>query len=257
MLDFAQYNTIDYILLIIVAVSAWSGILRGATHEIFSIGAWIFSVPLAVYIAPYLQEPLKTFVNNQTIVQYASLGIVYIISVSMLTLVSTTLSRIIRQSFLYSIDVVLGGVFGILRGVIITFVLYISLAMVCSQPQFPQSIQNAQLSKYVWSALYSSITFLRDNSIFDTIRNHTGYEAPVNIMLSRLQECMRSYDSEPQQTNTEITTEKRPIKDIITTTDEASQTEAVTTQEKTTQSETTAIEENVDISENVETTDIT
>lgn len=202
MFDFALYNTIDYVLLIIVAASACFGILRGATHEIFSISAWIISVPITMATAPYLQKHLLTLLNNQTIVQYASWIIVYIVSLSILTLVSTTLSRLVKRSFLAGIDAVFGCVFGIARGVIIIFVLYLSLAMIFAQQQLPSSIQRAHLSPYVWHSLDYSVKLLHNTDIFAIIQEHTGYKAPVQMILTRLQECKQDDDIVTTETST-------------------------------------------------------
>jgi len=110
-------NAADYLVIIILAVTLVLGILRGFMREAIALLAWLGGIWLAWryadLIGPYLggllaHEPQRTWVGRAAI-----LGSVMLFA----WILGGVLSYFIHQSGLsITVDRVLGGIFGFLRG---------------------------------------------------------------------------------------------------------------------------------------------
>ena len=113
----------DYVLLVVVAISAFLGAFRGFLRECIAIAAWIIGIWLAWshqnLVDPYLggaltQEPIHTWVARAIILLAVLLiGVV----------IGAVVKNFVRSSVFSGFDRLLGFVFGSLRGLLILAVL--------------------------------------------------------------------------------------------------------------------------------------
>src|SRR3990167_4123813 len=164
----ASYNWIDYLVLAIILWSIIAGFMRGLVKEIVSlitlvaagIIAIIFANPLANWIASasYAQSlisSMSTHLGVDTVqsVSYIILGLSYII----LFLAVLIIGAVIGSSISYAvaatgigiINRILGGLFGMIRGVVIVIVIMFLVELTplvgpaWAQSQFANSFQPA------------------------------------------------------------------------------------------------------------------
>ncbi len=135
----------DYTVIAIVALSALLGWWRGLVYEVLSLLCWVAAAIVArlfaAKVAPYMPAALGAEAVR-TAVAFAALFIGILIIGG---IVAWLLSKLVKWVGLGWMDVLLGGLFGVLRGVLMVLALVL-LAGLTGLPKEP-FWRNAALSK--------------------------------------------------------------------------------------------------------------
>ena len=113
---------LDYFFISIILLSLLVGCFRGFTRELFSLVGWVF----AFYFANLFTGDLLQFVSFEFgehvnfIIIYMS---IFIIILLLATLLATIFNKLIKNIGLGFLNVIIGGVFGLMRGVLISFII--------------------------------------------------------------------------------------------------------------------------------------
>ena len=113
---------LDYFFIFIILLSFIIGCYRGFTRELFSLVGWIF----AFYFANYFSDSFVKFVpfdfgeQLNFIIIYILIFIFTLLTASFL---SNLLNRFINTIGLGSLNLILGSLFGCLRGILIAFII--------------------------------------------------------------------------------------------------------------------------------------
>ena len=113
----------DFVALAIVAISGVLGLLRGLLKEVLSLLAFGLAFLAAIWWGPTVYGWLTGFIETTMLrmgVAYAGVFIAVLLGVG---LINMTLAALIRTTGLTPADHGLGGLFGLLRGVLIVLVL--------------------------------------------------------------------------------------------------------------------------------------
>jgi len=115
-------NLLDIIFLVIMAFSLVWGIYRGLIREIFGL----FFLGLAVYTAYLFNQPLAAQLprfSNPHIGRFLAFLLIFLVIILLGVLITFFIHKIATIGPLKGIDRLLGGLFGLLRGVVISMVL--------------------------------------------------------------------------------------------------------------------------------------
>lgn len=119
----------DIIVLIIVAVAAVGGFLRGFVQEVLSLAAWI----LALFAIHYFHTPLylwiEPYIGTETGAAVLAFALLLLIPYAAMKLIAGRAGRASRNSILGPIDRVLGFGFGMVKGAIIVVFAFSLLAL--------------------------------------------------------------------------------------------------------------------------------
>lgn len=141
-------TALDYGCLIVIALSIVLGALRGLIHTFMSLTGWVIALVSAYYSALTLSDYLATTVVNETgrrvLVFIATLAVALIIW----RIAALILKYMSSRLGLNSLDHLLGGVFGFVRGGIL-LIAFTSLAALTplSQTQTWQNSTCIQMAK--------------------------------------------------------------------------------------------------------------
>ncbi|MBZ3691091.1 CvpA family protein [Phyllobacterium calauticae] len=113
---------LDGILLGITLVSAILAMVRGFSREVLSVVSWaaaaaaayLFYKPVVPFLAPYI--------SNETIAQIAAAGIVFIVTLIIVSVITMKIADFIIDSRIGALDRTLGFLFGAARGVLLVVV---------------------------------------------------------------------------------------------------------------------------------------
>jgi len=127
---------VDYILLVIITVSALLSLWRGFMKEALSLVSWIAALWVGMLFFHELASVMQDWIDTPTIRNVVAFGLLFVGTLLVGGLVSYLVGQLISRTGLTSTDRILGMIFGIARGVVIVAVL-VMLAGLTTVPQDP------------------------------------------------------------------------------------------------------------------------
>ncbi|MEI9981969.1 MAG: CvpA family protein [Aliidongia sp.] len=125
----AEMETLDIVVVAVIALSALFAFFRGFTREVLSIGAWLGAAAVAYYTGPMLQPILHNLLPKdwQWVVDSAYIYYLppFLVAVVFFSLIVGIISSQIRKTALGALDRTLGLLFGIARGVLLLCLVYL------------------------------------------------------------------------------------------------------------------------------------
>lgn len=110
---------IDIAAMVVVVLSLLLGVMRGLVREIFSLTAWVLAAVIAAVYGPWVAKYVPPLIPGPLFATVAGFLIVFVVVLIAAGIIGLLLTRMIRAAGLGAGDRFLGGVFGVLRGVII------------------------------------------------------------------------------------------------------------------------------------------
>jgi membrane protein required for colicin V production len=138
----AALNWVDYIILVIMALSTLVGIFRGFIKEAVSLLVWV----VAIFVAIKFFSPLGQYVNKHYIDSLIVSNVVAFVGLFIVTLIlgliiNVIISLLIEKTGLTATDRLLGIVFGLVRGVLLValLIMFVNLSAFRKNKVFEQS----------------------------------------------------------------------------------------------------------------------
>lgn len=125
-----QFNVFDWLILVVWVVSCVYGIVRGFAREALSILGWIAAFLTANLLADAVADLGREIVDEPTSRYLLAWSLTFIAVLLMVGVVSAFLSKQMRQPGFNLGNRLFGGLFGLIRGVIIIAALSIVLRAV-------------------------------------------------------------------------------------------------------------------------------
>lgn len=119
----------DIIVLIIVAVAAVGGFLRGLVQEVLSLAAWILAAFSIFYLHKPLTEALRDYMPVEPTPSLLAFTLLLLIPYAAMKLIAGNVGEASRNSVLGPIDRVLGFGFGAVKGSLIAVFAFSVLAL--------------------------------------------------------------------------------------------------------------------------------
>ena len=137
-------TVVDIIVLAIVGISILFGVLRGLVREVLALVAWVAAFLLANLLAPDAAKLLPQAIASEEIRLLVTFVVVFIVVLVGLSVLAVLASKVVKIVGLGPADRVVGGVFGLARGMLVVMILVL-LAGLTSLPRQPMW-RNAALS---------------------------------------------------------------------------------------------------------------
>lgn len=111
-------NYIDWIIIGIIFISVVVSLMRGFVREVLSLASWLVAFLVASHFYPHLANYLPQietpYLRNGT-----AMGILFVATLIVGALVNYLIGQLVDKTGLTGTDRVLGGCFGLLRGVLV------------------------------------------------------------------------------------------------------------------------------------------
>jgi membrane protein required for colicin V production len=133
----------DYAVLVIVGSSVVISVMRGFAREVLALAGWV----IAFFAATALSGPVSsafTVVSDPSLRVLAAFVAVFVVTLIAASLVGMVIARLLKSAGLGVEDRLLGGFFGLARGMLIVLVIVL-LAGLTALPRQP-AWTNAMLS---------------------------------------------------------------------------------------------------------------
>jgi membrane protein required for colicin V production len=143
-------NSVDVMVLALLAVSALLGFSRGLVREALGIGAWVGAAWGAIQLYPVAQPYARRMIGNPDIADPAAYAAGFVALLIVLSLIANLAGRIIRFSVLGGLDRTLGILFGFARGAALLVAAYIVAGLLVPPDNWPAAVQHAQALPIVY-----------------------------------------------------------------------------------------------------------
>jgi len=118
---------VDYIILLVLVVSAGVGVWRGFVKEALSLLTLLVAIWLAWRFAALVEPKLSNWAADQEVRIWIARGFIFALVLVVGALASWVARQLIRHTGLTGVDRMLGGAFGFARGVLIVGLLVLAL----------------------------------------------------------------------------------------------------------------------------------
>lgn len=156
----ASLNILDVVFLIVVFFSILLGVIKGFVRELFSL---VFLVVATAFAFLFYYEAgtfFMKYLENRQISNVAGFITIFVIILIVGAVVTYFLKKILTVGPLKSVDRILGGVFGLIRGILISGIIVFGLAVL---PVKDDLMMKSRLSPYVIHSIDIFIKLLPEN----------------------------------------------------------------------------------------------
>jgi membrane protein required for colicin V production len=126
----------DYAVLIIIGLSAVLSVIRGLVREVLALLAWVVAFVVANLFGGKLALLMPPEVPSEELRLLAGFAGVFFVVLLLMSLAAMALSGLVKSAGLGVEDRILGGIFGLVRGVTIVAILVL-LAGLTALPKEP------------------------------------------------------------------------------------------------------------------------
>ena len=120
-------NIADWFILIVLTASGLISLARGFTKEFLSLFLWIVAFVAAVSLESLATPSINEYVGNEEISKILSYIVVFMVCIILGGMVIKFISKLIKWSGASGFDRFLGVLFGLGRGLIVLFVIFLLL----------------------------------------------------------------------------------------------------------------------------------
>lgn len=136
----------DWVVMIVVGLSALLALFRGFVREVLSLSAWVGAAIATLYLHDEVAALLQGYLSNKLAILGASTVGTYFVFLIGFSILSIMIMRFLQAGSDISIlDSILGMLFGMARGLFIISLCYLILTTVMTKDEYPEWIANARL----------------------------------------------------------------------------------------------------------------
>lgn len=148
-----DFNTIDIVVLVILAISAAVGVSRGFTREVLGIAGWIGAFFISLYGMILVRPYVMKHIHDAFVADIISGVTLFIVALIVLTIISRKLSLRIKSGALGGLDRSLGVVFGVIRGGVLLSLAYLVFSFFMpNYEKWPKPMLSARSTPYIVEA---------------------------------------------------------------------------------------------------------
>ena len=134
----------DYVVLTIISISVFLSVMRGFVREVLALVGWVGAFLAAIMLTGTVSGWIAPSIADERLRAVTAFAGVFFATLLAASMLALAFSRLVKKAGLGLEDRVLGGVFGLARGLLIV-VLLVLLAGVTKLPRQP-AWNNALLS---------------------------------------------------------------------------------------------------------------
>lgn len=116
---------IDYAVLLVCGLSALIGVLRGLVREVIALVAWVVAFVVAGAYGGTAAPLFDKFMQDEGSRVMAAMVAVFFMTLVAMSLLALFVSRLVKRAGLGAEDRVLGGIFGLARGLLVVLALVV------------------------------------------------------------------------------------------------------------------------------------
>ena len=187
-------NVADWFILVVLTASGLISLARGFTKEFLSLFLWVVAFVAAVSLEFIATPKITEFIGNAEIAKILSYIVVFMVTIILGGMVIKFISKLIKWSGASSFDRFLGVLFGLARGLIVLFVIFLLLpASIKSTDLIDKSKITPVIEKYA-PQIEAYLRNLIDNT--DLVEEATEVIKPIKENLIPIVEELNPIEGE-------------------------------------------------------------
>ena len=143
-IDTLPINILDIGVGLTLLISGVLAYARGLAHETLALGGWVGAIFSTIYFYPIVQPVARDLVSLTIIADLGTGVVIFVTSLVLLSLLTRTLSRRVKESGLGALDRALGFLFGVARGALLLCVASLGLDFLMPKSEHPDWIKSAR-----------------------------------------------------------------------------------------------------------------
>src|SRR5690348_4868224 len=147
-----SFNLIDFLVVLVIVVSAGYACWRGFVSETLSIIAWAAAAFATLYFGPWVVPLARGLIATPWLGSLAAYAGVFLVVLIPLAFMSHRFSQSVKHSAIGPLDRALGIAFGVVRGLLIVGVAYLAFTYMVPIEKQPASVTQARLLPLVQSS---------------------------------------------------------------------------------------------------------
>ena len=145
-MDISAFNYVDYTILAVLAASGLLAMLRGFMRELLGALGWVVAVIVARLSEEITTDQLQEYINDEALTSFLGWMLPFIIVVFAWYIFANLAAPGLKKMAMGVLDRPLGFIFGILRGLVLVAIVYMSaLLLYESEDHFAQPVLDAAL----------------------------------------------------------------------------------------------------------------
>lgn len=148
MIDWAQLNGADWVVIVVLVLSTLLSLWRGFVREAISLAGWVAAFVIAHLFVDQMASLLGQWIVNVTGRYVAGYAILFVVTLLLFGLAGHLARTLVKVSGLSVLDRVLGTVFGFARGVILVLVA-VYVVQQLARPEDLQWLHQSQLMPHL------------------------------------------------------------------------------------------------------------
>ena len=122
-------NAFDWAIVVLFVVSVVFAFVRGFTRQVIALFSWVLGFFAALALSPWLGGLLPEFGGHPTLRYVIAFGVIMIAALLAGGLVAWPLRTLLHKTGMGFLDRFLGGLFGIVRGVVLVLVVTLAVGL--------------------------------------------------------------------------------------------------------------------------------
>ncbi|MGO9445795.1 MAG: CvpA family protein [Thiobacillaceae bacterium] len=128
-------TALDWVIILILVISIFRSLMRGLVEEIFSLAAWVIAFIVAKWGATAIGPILPIGLESERMRYFAGFVVVFLAMMIIVFIVGHMIKSSVEAVGLQGADRLIGGLFGLLRGLVIL----VGLTLVAGLTQLPKT----------------------------------------------------------------------------------------------------------------------
>ena len=161
-------NWLDIVLLAIIALSAVAGFTRGLARIIVGIAAAAVALLLALWCYGSVGSLLISYVSHKSVAGFLGFVIVFGVVLLLGAVAGRLLAAVFKWVGLGWLDRLLGGAFGVVRGLLVAMAIVLVMMAFSIHPP-PRSVAESRVAPYLVDAA-AIVSWLAPKELYDGFR---------------------------------------------------------------------------------------
>jgi membrane protein required for colicin V production len=149
-MDSLPINVADFVVGIVLLLSALFAYMRGFVHEVLSVGGWIGAIFATIYGLPYARPFARDLIPIDLLADLAAGLAIFLVTMVLLSFFTRGVAAMVKASTLNVLDRSLGFLFGLVRGAVIICLIYLGYEWMAPPAEHPTWLTSARSMPLIW-----------------------------------------------------------------------------------------------------------